>query len=279
MKNYKNKFCTLIVIALLFQQCANKKQEKVTDNKGLANAQQANKQQQEQDTPLLPVNIMAATATDRSYETWQVAYIQKPGKALAKIINNDKIATLQFILITNNINSYFYLSNTVESRTKEGMNKNINKYNAAPSYRSFNENRIVSNLNIVGTSIYYYKPVNENWQIDNEKVYSIQGVACKKAISKNYGKAYFSTDTTKRGGPNGIGGLPGLVIKLITPDEDEFLYSSATITNKKVSVPATVPIPEEKLNEAIAKVVAAKNKTITNSHTTVETKVTVSDSN
>jgi len=275
LKNYKNKLFALIVVGLVLQNCTLDKKDKIIDNKSKLNKEHANNKVQ--DFSKITANTTDETILNNSTKTWEVIYLQKPGKSLSKIINNNSTSPLQFVLITNNEKSYFYLKNPIERSIKDVSTKIIDRYNTASIYRIFNENKRTIKLNLLDTTLYYYKQADENWHIENGNEFIIQGFACKRAKSKNFGTAYFSTDTNTIGGPNGICSLQGLVIKLITPDNDEFIYSSATITKKNINIPPVVPIPEKKLNEVIAKLISGKNKTISNSNRTVETKITVSN--
>ncbi len=276
MKNYKSKIFPFALVCILFQQCTNNTNKKISDNDILfADTKQVSQPKIDSNPTDRDINI--STSNNENNQTWQIIYLQKPGKKLSKIINNDNVKILQFILLTDNIKSYFYLNSAVEKSVKDDQTKNIDKYNTASVFRIFNENRTTFKFNLLDTTLYYYKIADENWIIESKKDYLIEGFSCKKAISEKFGTAFFSTGNGKIGGPNGICNLPGLVIKLITPENDEFLYSSATNINKKINMPITKAVSEEELDAVLGKIIITKNKTNTNQHTTVETKVIVSN--
>ncbi len=208
-------------------------------------------------------------------ESRRINYMQTPGKELHKLMNNN--GPVPFTLITDGINSFFEMTGTVSDSTKTKDTKNYSNYKTAVMYRNFKTDKIVYKINVAGKDISYFKPAEEFWQTVDTFSYNIKGFSCKKAVSKKYGTAWYSAQAAKRGGPNGIGDLPGLVIKLVTPEQDEFMYMAILPTKIKVPKPISNPIRDDKVNDEISKIVAAKNKVQQSGNRIITTTVVVKD--
>lgn len=129
-----------------------------------------------------------------------------------------------FILMFNNKQSVF---RSITEFVKDSLleNSNINKIDVLRKYKTKNSEFITynvkENLFFISKKMFdvylkYEEKPTINWQIVNEKR-NINGVECRKATAKKYGRewvAWYSEEHVFPFGPYKFGGLPGLIFEI-----------------------------------------------------------------
>jgi GLPGLI family protein len=174
--------------------------------------------------------LFKANAQENAFVQYSVAISDEPifkDNAIARnrFENAMKEAKkLKFSLLVNKSKSYFYNNPSLSFNETGGSRQSTLIFANYIGETYSGTDTLYQNIPLLGKNVYVKKPINSNWTLHNETK-TIDGYECYKATTENVvindvGEfrhpviAWYCPEIPLPFGPNGYGGLPGLILQI-----------------------------------------------------------------